>query len=152
MTVDRDSYQDSGKAGSEALQGSPHPIAWYRERALDLGNNTGTNGMNSTDGTTVEQGSFVANGRMWYTALGHTIEIWRDPIFQAHIKGGIDWVLETEGTAAVDNSTGVPIAPAAVAPTQPVSDSPTSLACRASRKSSGVILMILACSVLLTSL
>lgn len=144
--MDPDSYQDSGKAGSEALQGSPHPIAWYRERAVDLGNNTDTNGMNATNGTTVQQGSFVANGRMWYTALGHTIEIWQDPTFQAHIKGGIDWVLETESSVTPSNSTGVPAA--GVAASQPTSSAPSSSAGGASGTSAKVVLSLCICTIL----
>jgi hypothetical protein len=32
-------------------------------------------------------------GRMFYTALGHDEEVWRDPRFQEHLVGGIRWVL-----------------------------------------------------------
>lgn len=116
LTVDRDSYEDVGKVGSEALQGSPHPIAWYRDQAVNLGNGTGTNGMNATNGTEVEEGSFVANGRMWYTSLGHTIDIWRDATFQAHVQGGIDWVLAQNTTAEATAATGIPVAGIAPSP------------------------------------
>ena len=30
-------------------------------------------------------------GRSWYTALGHTKTSWSDPLFLAHILGGIQW-------------------------------------------------------------
>jgi type 1 glutamine amidotransferase len=30
-------------------------------------------------------------GRSWYTALGHTRESWSEPLFLAHILGGIRW-------------------------------------------------------------
>ena len=33
------------------------------------------------------------NGRVFYTALGHRPEVWRDPAFQKHLAGGITWVL-----------------------------------------------------------
>jgi type 1 glutamine amidotransferase len=32
-------------------------------------------------------------GRQWYTALGHKIEHYDDPLFREHLKGGILWVL-----------------------------------------------------------
>ncbi|MCE7079308.1 ThuA domain-containing protein [Streptomyces sp. ST2-7A] len=30
-------------------------------------------------------------GRSFYTALGHTVECWRDPLFRAHVLGGVRW-------------------------------------------------------------
>ncbi|MCK1822620.1 ThuA domain-containing protein [Streptomyces sp. XM83C] len=30
-------------------------------------------------------------GRVFYTALGHTSQLWADPVFLAHVRGGIDW-------------------------------------------------------------
>jgi type 1 glutamine amidotransferase len=44
--------------------GASHPMAWHHQY----------------DG-----------GRAWYTALGHTIESWREPLFLEHIRGGIAW-------------------------------------------------------------
>ena len=44
----------------------PRPIAWYRE----------------FDG-----------GRTFYTALGHTVESYADPLFLDHVWGGLMWVL-----------------------------------------------------------
>jgi type 1 glutamine amidotransferase len=41
-----------------------HPVAWYHEY----------------DG-----------GRAWYTALGHTVESYAEPLFRAHLLGGIRW-------------------------------------------------------------
>jgi type 1 glutamine amidotransferase len=32
-------------------------------------------------------------GRVFYTALGHREEVWRDPKFQAHLLGGILWAM-----------------------------------------------------------
>jgi type 1 glutamine amidotransferase len=31
-------------------------------------------------------------GRVFQTALGHTEEMWADPLYQAHLKGAIEWV------------------------------------------------------------
>ena len=44
--------------------GGSHPIAWYHEY----------------DG-----------GRSWYTAIGHTIESYREPLVLEHLAGGIKW-------------------------------------------------------------
>ncbi|GAA0546631.1 ThuA domain-containing protein [Chitinophaga japonensis] len=33
-------------------------------------------------------------GRQWYTALGHEGKVYADPVFQKHILGGLQWVLE----------------------------------------------------------
>jgi type 1 glutamine amidotransferase len=44
------------------VMGTNHPIAWYH----------------SYDG-----------GRAWYTAMGHTAESYAEPLFLAHIWGGI---------------------------------------------------------------
>jgi len=38
-------------------------------------------------------------GRQWYTALGHKIEYYRDPLFLEHLRGGILWILGVEETA-----------------------------------------------------
>jgi type 1 glutamine amidotransferase len=151
MTVDRDSYEDPGKASSEALQGSPHPIAWYRDSAVDLGNDTSTNGMNSMNGTQSVQGSFVANGRMWYTSLGHTIEIWQDPTFQSHIKGGIDWVLEGSNQTASNATSGNNVT--AVAPVNAAGSStagPTGSALPGSGLPRAAMLSLIACTLLLS--
>jgi type 1 glutamine amidotransferase len=44
--------------------GADHPLAWCREQGA---------------------------GRVFYTALGHTAEAYRDADFLAHLRGGIDW-------------------------------------------------------------
>ncbi|MDN5204853.1 ThuA domain-containing protein [Fulvivirgaceae bacterium BMA10] len=36
-------------------------------------------------------------GRQWYTALGHQIEHYDDPLFQKHILGGIKWAIDKKG-------------------------------------------------------
>jgi type 1 glutamine amidotransferase len=53
--------EDSYRGGT---MGSDHPIAWYHEY----------------DG-----------GRAWYTAGGHTPESYADPLFMAHVWGGIEY-------------------------------------------------------------
>jgi type 1 glutamine amidotransferase len=44
--------------------GPDHPIAWYHD---------------------------YEGGRAWYTALGHTAESYREPLFLAHLWGGIEY-------------------------------------------------------------
>ncbi|MFK0110599.1 ThuA domain-containing protein [Streptomyces sp. NPDC091217] len=44
--------------------GADHPLAWCREEG---------------------------KGRVFYTALGHASEAYRDPGFLTHLRGGIDW-------------------------------------------------------------
>ncbi len=51
------------------VMGPNHPIAWYHEY----------------DG-----------GRAWYTALGHTIESYSEPLFLAHLWGGITYAMGTK--------------------------------------------------------
>ena len=54
--------------------GKDHPMAWCHE---------------------------FEGGRSAYTALGHTIESWSDPLFLAHVRGALRW---TAGIAAGDYS------------------------------------------------
>ncbi|MGA5258867.1 ThuA domain-containing protein [Streptomyces griseoincarnatus] len=44
--------------------GDDHPLAWCRTQGA---------------------------GRVFYTALGHTVEAYGDPLFRAHLHGGIAW-------------------------------------------------------------
>lgn len=97
MSVDEASYADSGKAGSAAVQGTPHPIAWFRDGS---GNATGQEEGQRGIAAPVDEG-FTMPGRMWYTSLGHTSEIWSDPMFRQHIQGGLDYTLGIQR----DNST-----------------------------------------------
>ncbi|MFJ4807323.1 ThuA domain-containing protein [Streptomyces longwoodensis] len=46
--------------------GDDHPLAWTREQGA---------------------------GRVFYTALGHATEAYRDPAFLAHLRGGLDWAV-----------------------------------------------------------
>jgi cytochrome c len=49
---------------SGGAMGADHPIAWCR---------------------------FVGGGRSWYTAMGHTRESYSEPLFLAHVLGGIQF-------------------------------------------------------------
>ncbi|WP_330337158.1 ThuA domain-containing protein [Streptomyces sp. NBC_00557] len=46
--------------------GADHPLAWCREHG-------------------------AGGGRVFYTALGHAAEAYRDPVFLAHLDGGLGW-------------------------------------------------------------
>lgn len=37
----------------------------------------------------------IGGARVFYTALGHKIEYYSDPVFRRHLLGGIQWVLRT---------------------------------------------------------
>ena len=61
---------DISDLGPEIRKGGDYPQAWTR-----------------TDG----------RGRIFYTALGHREDIWsNDPVFRAHVTGGIRWALSLE--------------------------------------------------------
>jgi type 1 glutamine amidotransferase len=61
------------------IMGADHPIAWYHEY----------------DG-----------GRAWYTALGHTSESYYEPLFLAHLWGGIMYAAGGKATPASYNVPG----------------------------------------------
>ncbi|NEE00163.1 ThuA domain-containing protein [Phytoactinopolyspora halotolerans] len=54
--------------------GAEHPIAWCHH---------------------------VGDGRCFYTALGHPAEAYTEPTFQAHLLGGIRWVLRSDAESGV---------------------------------------------------
>lgn len=55
---------ESSYAAGDSAMGADHPVAWYHE---------------------------FAGGRAFYTALGHTVEGYRDDAFEAHLEGAIRW-------------------------------------------------------------
>jgi uncharacterized protein len=61
---------DIGDLGPEVVKGGDYPQAWSRT---------------------------FGRGRSFYTALGHRDDIWSaDPVFRAHVRGGIRWALGLE--------------------------------------------------------
>lgn len=96
-------------APGDAAMGD-HPIAWYHE----------------FDG-----------GRSWYTALGHTHESFREPLFRAHLREGIAWAasLPDAGPAAAPKP-GEGAAPAAP-PAKPAPAAPTAESSEHSRAGFG---------------
>jgi len=54
-------------------------------------------GVKRTDGDfALAWTSTTGKGRVFYTALGHRAELWKDPAYQQHLAGGIRWVLGVE--------------------------------------------------------
>lgn len=43
-------------------------------------------------------------GRSFYTALGHRDDVWTNPVFQAHLLGGIKWALGLESGDATPSA------------------------------------------------
>lgn len=54
---------------ADLAMGDPHPIAWHRR---------------------------LETGRCFYTSLGHDASSYSDPVFLAHIRGGLESVLPTK--------------------------------------------------------
>jgi type 1 glutamine amidotransferase len=66
MSIDESSYNvDDNRwfAGVKQRMGD-HPLVWYTQNE---------------------------KGRVFQTALGHTEEMWADPLYRAHLKGAIEW-------------------------------------------------------------
>ena len=54
-------------------------------------------GVKRTDGDFgIAWTSMTGKGRVFYTALGHRVEVWQSPEYQAHLAGGIRWILGLE--------------------------------------------------------
>lgn len=76
LSYDLSTVSDGAYGTRPYYQGSPPPIAWYREgQNVDLSNGTDPNPP-------------IMTGRTWMTSLGHTIEIWSDPTHLAHVEAG----------------------------------------------------------------
>jgi hypothetical protein len=66
ISVDESTYAvDDNRwfAGVKQRMGD-HPLVWYSQHE---------------------------KGRVFQTALGHTEEMWADPLYRAHLKGAIEW-------------------------------------------------------------
>ncbi|KAL7417444.1 ThuA-like domain-containing protein [Mrakia frigida] len=81
LTVDPDSFDKSGNTSSDpsfSMGPGPHPIAWFQTHNAAVSPSS----------------SSPPAGRSFFTALGHTKEIWEDPIFLEHVMEGIKWAVE----------------------------------------------------------
>ena len=68
LSIDSEASDLTGQP--DMVKGGDYPQAWWRE---------------------------FGKGRTFYTALGHRDDIWsNDPVFRAHISGGIRWALRLE--------------------------------------------------------
>src|SRR5262249_41507864 len=83
----------------------PIPMAFSRERIHVL-LSVDTERTELSDVPSIKKGSdypqawsrSFGRGRVFYTALGHREDIWGvDPVFRAHVLGGIRWALRLEG-------------------------------------------------------
>ncbi|KAJ7086074.1 class I glutamine amidotransferase-like protein [Mycena belliarum] len=91
LSANESSYIDTGTR--KFNQGTPHPSAWFQEH-----------------GAGVESGNIA--GRSFYTSLGHLNETWQanlwrffpDPLFMAHVIGGLTWTLGANTTRAFNAS------------------------------------------------
>ena len=69
-TLDESTYSQKGPFGSDFAMGDDHPIAWWR---------------------------CAGNGRVLYTALGHTAESFTEAENVAMLAGALDWALGLKG-------------------------------------------------------
>ncbi|GAA5898669.1 hypothetical protein JCM8208_004728 [Rhodotorula glutinis] len=111
------SLVDDPRAGTRPyFEGSPPPIAWYRDRgSVDLTNGTGTGAADEAPRMT---------GRTWFSSLGHTTAFWEDDLNLQHVEAGLRWALE--GLDDVANSTTSPSTSSATTPASTSSTGATS--------------------------
>jgi hypothetical protein len=96
LTVDPSSYisNDATRKELNAIQGAPHPIAWYKEgNLLTAPKGSVGGGVDDKPDTKRSQRGTGGDGRSFYTALGHTSASFRDADMLNHILGGLQWVL-----------------------------------------------------------
>ena len=62
---------------SGGTMGADHPIAWCQD---------------------------IDGGRSWYTAMGHTVKSYAEPLFQSHLLGGIESVA---GSGCTERASGI---------------------------------------------
>lgn len=105
LGADESTYWDEIQSEKERnqMQGSPHPIAWYREGNLltaPKGEQIG-GGLDNTRAAIRKgiQGE-GGDGRSWYTGLGHTSACWKQDDFLQHVLGGVQWVLDSSTIAS----------------------------------------------------
>ena len=100
ITADESSYKDPVETIAEraSQQGSPHPLAWWKEGNqltynphVKVGGGTDPTKQEIRDGTAGTGGA----GRSFYTALGHTNAMWNDDAFQQHVMGAVQWLMES---------------------------------------------------------
>ncbi|PWN53764.1 class I glutamine amidotransferase-like protein, partial [Violaceomyces palustris] len=95
LSANESSYHDpvETKAQRASEQGSPHPLAWWKEGSLMDPADHRVGGMTDDNSTSLRASG--GDGRSFYTALGHSNETWMDETFQKHFLGGLFWVLNS---------------------------------------------------------
>jgi hypothetical protein len=75
-----------------------HPSLGPAEQAVIAMGKTGGFAVTTVEGYKAEAWSRnYGKGRVFYTSMGHRDDIWSvDPVFQAHVTGGIRWTLGLE--------------------------------------------------------
>lgn len=69
-TIDEESYRQVGLFGKDLRMGKDHPMMWWK---------------------------CVGKGRMLYSALGHTAESYRDPLYRDALQGALRWAMRKDG-------------------------------------------------------
>ncbi|CAO1613395.1 unnamed protein product [Parajaminaea phylloscopi] len=105
LGADESTYWDKIEPASQRakVQGSPHPISWFREGNLlshpghvKLGGGLDNKKSDVRKGIAGKGGP----GRSWYTALGHSHACWKKEEFLQHVWGGFQWVLASPSLAS----------------------------------------------------
>lgn len=80
-----------------------HTLLW-----LDKWPNDGSPNANKPELHLISWTKSYGTGRVFYTELGHRDEVWNDPLYQAHITGGIEFALGlAKGSTAPGNITSI---------------------------------------------
>ncbi len=97
---------ESPDQNRDELFGHPIPLAFSRDRVrVLLSLDTERSDLQGLEEMGIERGGdypqawcrTYGRGRSFYTALGHREDIWtNDPVFRAHVTGGIRWALGLE--------------------------------------------------------
>ena len=78
-----------------------HTLLW-----LDKYPNDGSSDANKSEIHLISWTKSYGTGRVFYTELGHRDEVWQDPLYQAHVSGGLEFVLGlAKGSTAPGNIT-----------------------------------------------
>jgi type 1 glutamine amidotransferase len=70
-TLDETSYSPKGLFGSDLAMGKDHPVLWW---------------------------NCAGQGRLLYSAMGHTAESFAEPLYRRMLLGSLKWTLRLEGT------------------------------------------------------
>ncbi|HLJ53865.1 MAG TPA: ThuA domain-containing protein [Chthonomonadaceae bacterium] len=80
-----------------------HTLLW-----LDKWPNDGSPNANKPELHLISWTKSYGKGRVFYTELGHRDEVWNDPLYQAHITGGIEFALGlAKGSTTPGNVTSI---------------------------------------------